>query len=108
MPGPWRRLITYLVRASCVGFNLNRDARPLATQDSMSRRPENSMFQSQPRCQAPGDLSDSSGNPVAFVGFNLNRDARPLATLDKFIDGVVWLWVSISTEMPGPWRHWAS
>src|SRR5881396_3298475 len=55
MPGPWRpNTIIYPSNAGD-SFNLNRDARPLATQKSVS-------------CQ------------VEIVCFNLNRDARPLAT----------------------------
>src|SRR6266536_3221351 len=86
-------------------FNLNRDARPLATEgvtlgaivetefQSQPRcqapgdevitylPPGSSVFQSQPRCQAPGDLIVELGSGIDASCFNLNRDARPLATL---------------------------
>src|SRR6266496_3350008 len=81
MPGPWRR--TYQCTSHCKSwsfnlnrdarplateefilimfptmkcFNLNRDARPLATGPTTFIRRSNVSFQSQPRCQAPGDL----------------------------------------------------
>src|SRR5438034_10159057 len=37
--------------------------------------------------------------------FNLNRDARPLATISLIKSGNNQVRVSISTEMPGPWRQ---
>ena len=87
-------------------FNLNRDARPLATQHySVYSSLSIMKFQSQPRCQAPGDdellrcmfanciVSISTEMPGPWrrcndvlvssggcTSFNLNRDARPLAT----------------------------
>src|SRR6266487_5051591 len=93
-------------------FNLNRDARPLATPLSISGKSMLKLFQSQPRCQAPGDkyygawlikilrVSISTEMPGPWrpsvrgsshpmlVCFNLNRDARPLATAM----GLAWLW----------------
>src|SRR5207248_8548406 len=55
MPGPWRQ---DRVTASGLGskrFNLRRDARPLATLSDIGQRPSQPEFQSQTRCQAPGD-----------------------------------------------------
>ena len=74
MPGPWRRRAS-LHHRNEESFNLKRDARPLAT---------------------PGIRRQSS------AGFNLKRDARPLATY--LIFSMSLLVVSISSEMPGPWR----
>jgi len=39
------------------------------------------------------------------IGFNLNRDARPLATVAQEVQSAAVSQVSISTEMPGPWRR---
>ena len=80
MPGPWRRTKSDSTLARLLSFNLNRDARPLATQ-MMSQ------------CHHAG-----------YRGFNLNRDARPLATSMQAHSEHRYLDVSISTEMPGPWR----
>src|SRR6266496_3393537 len=55
MPGPWRLGYYSSHMASFTGFNLNRDARPLATNTKV-------LLRSHLQC------------------FNLNRDARPLAT----------------------------
>src|SRR5207247_204945 len=64
-----------------VCFNLNRDARPLATSGLMYSLSMSSRFQSQPRCQAPGDLKLICCMATTPTSFNLNRDARPLATV---------------------------
>ncbi len=61
-------------------FNLNRDARPLATSVLRTIDTSSFTFQSQPRCQAPGDSVSERQRRVDFASFNLNRDARPLAT----------------------------
>src|SRR5438046_1328257 len=90
-----------------MSFNLNRDARPLATAFFAKGKSQVSWFQSQPRCQAPGDkfpnrsietemlVSISTEMPGpwrlrylqrvhhARLRFNLNRDARPLATCSR-------------------------
>src|SRR6266487_1459186 len=87
-------------------FNLNRDARPLATgllkwEKGISVNVSISTempgpwrhlmdrgllivleeFQSQPRCQAPGDEKWAKRYAHSMCSFNLNRDARPLATM---------------------------
>src|SRR6266516_4535422 len=80
MPGPWRPGPSPMHRQICWCFNLNRDARPLATEKKIVQHWETHKFQSQPRCQAPGDEEK-------------NKSER-----EKLI-------VSISTEMPGPWRR---
>src|SRR6266496_2271708 len=105
MPGPWRLHHTLVAKG---------DYR---------------LFQSQPRCQAPGDTPwKPVSTPITYVsistempgpwrltallpehrffqGFNLNRDARPLATNMISQQFGFFLVVSISTEMPGPWRQ---
>src|SRR5206468_1934062 len=86
------------------------------------------MFQSQARCQAPGDRHRSTEKARGASSFNLRRDARPLATLCEVHRALIFrvfqsqarcqapgdltwlelllvhLEVSISGEMPGPWR----
>src|SRR6266536_1803265 len=81
MPGPWRPRVPSPPSVRFVSFNLNRDARPLATCRYCPRHPALSMFQSQPRCQAPGDAEHG-------------------------LEAAAGMLVSISTEMPGPWRHY--
>src|SRR5439155_234713 len=104
MPGPWRPFHRKNRDMVTWCFNLRRDARPLATRyppkhgnasvevsisdempgpwrlsqihDLLDSEPR---FQSQTRCQAPGDFSDHS---------------LPVLSTQ----------VSISDEMPGPWR----
>ncbi len=200
MPGPWRLRRSSTPNYANISFNLNRDARPLATPPrwfphrasksfnlNRDARPlatwgqakhklssykfqsqprcqapgdqrggecstKEFLFQSQPRCQAPGDLvlffrrmtiplfqsqprCQAPGDPgaralpvttsICFnlnrdarplatsiyypsparqVSFNLNRDARPLATNTFHGSAILPFTVSISTEMPGPWR----
>src|SRR5947207_15970439 len=79
MPGPWRPCFCWLALRQTIRFNLRRDARPLATLP-VGRRPVSiELFQSQTRCQAPGDTTT---NALSVVGCQ----------------------VSISDEMPGPGR----
>ncbi len=130
MPGPWRLQSASSTRTATTSFNLNRDARPLATILDLAQGAAVFEFQSQPRCQAPGDIariyrwycvryvSISTEMPgpwrrsalqliqMLFLGFNLNRDARPLATGKDGLQGISINYVSISTEMPGPWRQY--
>src|SRR6266487_6378714 len=105
MPGPWRRKPrrrimkiegTFQSQPRCQApgdgdegmsedrtnssFNLNRDARPLATKCPTIIRVRTSRFQSQPRCQAPGDPLPTVKVRETHLSFTLNRDARPLAT----------------------------
>src|SRR5439155_25591015 len=79
MPGPWRLPHIDRLGGWLHGFNLRRDARPLATSYCGGCRSWLSLFQSQTRCQAPGDISFSK---LESLGSS----------------------VSISDEMPGPWR----
>src|SRR6266566_3480759 len=103
MPGPWRPqhpfagclcaryfnlrrdarpLATTIVNSVAtpfMDFNLRRDARPLATQLAAEPRRCLDEFQSQTRCQAPGDFSIAIAVALRFF-------------------------ISISDEMPGPWR----
>ncbi len=55
MPGPWRQVLRRMADQDFAGFNLNRDARPLATFSARVFPSNACVFQSQPRCQAPGD-----------------------------------------------------
>src|SRR6266567_2168374 len=55
MPGPWRLHHAGLLVIHASYFNLRRDARPLATRAGREPRFEAVEFQSQTRCQAPGD-----------------------------------------------------
>src|SRR5436309_2804711 len=104
MPGPWRPVFHDLAVWQWVRFNLRRDARPLATQIGARRQASHGKFQSQTRCQAPGD-QELALYPLKHIeGFNLRRDARPLATGLLFCFGLKEFFVSISDEMPGPWR----
>src|SRR5947209_16713410 len=83
MPGPWRLNTRFDDVNIPVCFNLRRDARPLATKRLKAIGYGLIMFQSQTRCQAPGD------------GRHSGRERT------------VWE-VSISDEMPGPWRRQTS
>ncbi len=85
MPGPWRRLAVPQELSAFADFNLRRDARPLATPDALARETLSrqisisdempgpwrrtalllwkktvAIFQSQTRCQAPGDACSTS------------------------------------------------
>src|SRR6266699_1292391 len=106
MPGPWRLARNGLFVLCNDNFNLRRDARPLATiaaqhgldliivisiSDEMpgpwrpyailQRHSKIGGFQSQTRCQAPGDVYLHTSRRESEHNFNLRRDARPLATL---------------------------
>src|SRR5437762_1528527 len=80
MPGPWRPAKWQSLLAACTRFNLRRDARPLATRSRMSAFIVGGLFQSQTRCQAPGDANDPTLPRTSNARFNLRRDARPRAT----------------------------
>src|SRR6266699_3350120 len=80
MPGPWRRQFIATDRPSSIHFNLRRDARPLATTSLNALLCPYSTFQSQTRCQAPGDAGILLVVSAIECHFNLRRDARPLAT----------------------------
>ena len=104
MPGPWRPLsLSMLANAYC-SFNLKRDARPLATVSRMAMQ-RYAQFQSQARCQAPGDHDAEHRVDVAIEEFQ--SQARCQAPGDVGIGRLVTLdiEVSISSEMPGPWRR---
>ena len=105
-------------------FNLKRDARPLATYIAMQRQPNgvsissempgpwrrtrscciyvSTVFQSQARCQAPGD-ADMRLRISANILFQ--SQARCQAPGDMPDLAVGMHRVSISSEMPGPWRR---
>src|SRR6266496_2980919 len=53
MPGPWRLGSLHQASRLKICFNLNRDARPLATEEEIAAYEGAQLFQSQPRCQAP-------------------------------------------------------
>src|SRR6266699_656885 len=106
MPGPWRLLLLLVMPIACSHFNLRRDARPLATKAFTAFNIPSKQFQSQTRCQAPGDLL--SGNCLFLLrGISISDEMPgpwrlnlpPLATGEQGI--------SISDEMPGPWRRLA-
>src|SRR5205809_5626849 len=61
-------------------------------------------FQSQPRCQAPGDTVIKVGLDI-LSGVSISTEMpgpwrRPGVAITVSV-----VEVSISTEMPGPWRH---
>src|SRR6266699_3258574 len=80
MPGPWRPQHPFAGCLCARYFNLRRDARPLAT-----------------------TIVNSVATP--FMDFNLRRDARPLATSSSRNTCEASRYISISDEMPGPWRR---
>src|SRR6266699_1091626 len=80
MPGPWRPTESTAEGTDIRGFNLRRDARPLATYWTHKRVTDKQKFKSQTRCQAPGDHSINRVSTNGNMCFNLRRDARPLAT----------------------------
>src|SRR5947208_2998630 len=82
MPGPWRRLCCIAHERLAIYFNLRRDARPLATHCRTSLISANSGFQSQTRCQTPGDNEQQLSDMISIIAFNLRRKPRPLPTWD--------------------------
>src|SRR2546430_1021412 len=80
MPGPWRRNVLSVVELSFKYSNRRREARPLATLSPWSYWLAWFEFQPQTRCQAPGDKPDEQS-----IFSNIK--------------------ISISDEMPGPWRR---
>src|SRR2546425_12564029 len=69
MPGPWRRDGVTCVQFADESFNLNRDARPLATPMAVRSTMSDMMFQSQPRCQAPGDVAGTTLDALSRIPF---------------------------------------
>ncbi len=61
-------------------FNLRREANPLATVQTSVPRVLPPRFQSQARSQSPGDVSSGAEIPMMPDSFNLRREANPLAT----------------------------
>src|SRR6266700_4219485 len=85
MPGPWRPDESLLTLEEVAHFNLRRDARPLATGYNHPGQPAEYAFQSQTRCQAPGDAGILLVVSAIECHFNLRRDARPLATAVRLV-----------------------
>ncbi len=54
-PIPWRQVKVTFGRIAPAGFNLRREANPLATTERSRARAEEEAFQSQARSQSPGD-----------------------------------------------------
>src|SRR6266571_7781421 len=80
MPAPWRRAMSPCCGYLLVSFNLKRDASPVATAHLSPNGPYCTRFQSQARCQPRGDFDTSS---------TMKEEEE----------------VSISSEMPAPWRQ---
>src|SRR6266487_1491402 len=80
MPGPWRPVFGEWSPHHLTMFQSQPRCQAPGDCGGMKEKDKRSTFQSQPRCQAPGD-------------YNLpHRQGQPQP-------------VSISTEMPGPWRR---
>ena len=82
------------------GFNLKREAAPVATRATLAIRSSSVTFQSQtrsrPGCHVRGGLRIAQ----ASHGFNLKREAAPVATCPGGIRLLDALNVSISNEKP--------
>src|SRR5712692_8612207 len=103
MPGPWRRQAQPISSALNFYFNLKRDARPLATTIAVGCNPPFTSFQSQTRCQAPGDLFIRLWFLEEFIISISHEMPGPWRRLIEF-DKILIELISISNEMPGPWR----
>src|SRR6266567_2507213 len=103
MPGPWRLVEPSGTHGGMFDFNLRRDARPLATTILKSRCSCFARFQSQTRCQAPGD-GHPCGRCPPCAGFQ--SQTRCQAPGDQYpqVCPAVPSSISISDEKPGPWR----
>src|SRR5207247_5926674 len=76
-------------------FNLNRDARPLATLSALGHAPTNAKFQSQPRCQAPGDAWVACSSPESFV---FQSQPRCQAPGDVVANDNSWQWLTFQSQ----------
>ncbi len=86
------------------GFNLRREANPLATRYAPGLACLLALFQSQARSQSPGDASvDWGGNPIMYVFQSQARSQSPGDSCRAGPISPVSL-VSISGEKPIPWR----
>src|SRR5207247_5926675 len=98
MPGPWRLFPHLDMRQRMRSFNLNRDARPLATPGLLALVLRALCFNlnrdARPLATSSQMITLGSGSR-----FNLNRDARHLATLEKPGKYMLVERVSISTNM---------
>src|SRR6266568_4212857 len=79
MPAPWRLALVTVPMSMTSGFNLKRDASPVATIVTPGVALIALVFQSQARCQPRGDQGTTLSIPRNSI-------------------------VSISSEMPAPWR----
>src|SRR6266702_473877 len=106
MPAPWRPLRQLRYHRLRVCFNLKRDASPVATWTQLGSSFALALFQSQARCQPRGDDEHLGRCQRGAQRFNLKRDASPVATAISESGLAINSAVSISSEVPAPWRHY--
>src|SRR5436305_1169742 len=104
MPGPWRLQRERISDMGLAGFNLRRDASPLATSNLQKITESRNRFKAQTRCKAPG--ASTIGFVSCCIGL-FQSQTRCQAPGDLYIHVEVMIGcnVSISDEMPGPWRR---
>src|SRR6266496_824434 len=80
MPGPWRPKNKQSEHKARSKFQSQPRCQAPGDSPPIGGTNQDTMFQSQPRCQAPGDIKPCAIVRGMMICFNLNRDARPLAT----------------------------
>src|SRR6266702_3060645 len=105
MPDPVRQYVHTRMYLLTSGFNLKRDASPVATNNGNYNHGFFFGFQSQARCQPRGDLSgigERIGGKNVSISSEMPAPWRRPVTLSGYASLRM---VSISSEMPAPWRR---
>src|SRR5206468_11696293 len=84
-------LLTDLLKIS----NSNRKASPLPPLSALEPAPTLAKFQSQPRCQAPGDAWVACSSPESFV---FQSQPRCQAPGDVVANGNAWQWLTFQSQ----------
>ena len=105
MPAPWRRYNDATIAAHIAGFQSQMRCQPPGDAPAEQADGRTDKFQSQMRCQPPGDPIRSPysapEDPVS-ISDEMPAPWRPLLKSGVAGPGVT---VSISDEMPAPWRR---
>ncbi len=103
-PIPWRHSAGDWIIGTLVGFNLRREANPLATCGLAALACLPWRFQSQARSQSPGDLV-AEGEVTGWSEFQSQARSQSPGDHKQVLLSIQMSTVSISGEKPIPWRR---
>ena len=108
MPAPWRQEALSAMRDArgvSISDEMPAPWRLLKFQDEYKLK---WLFQSQMRCQPPGDAANGSAETSRFYWFQSQMRCQPPGDLPHCAALPGSVLVSISDEMPAPWRRQAT